>query len=94
MSGGITLATVASYASIAAAAYSVIGGLTQKGPKGPEAPGAPQKPPEAAKAPDANVFKDKNMQAARAGNSSTMLAGLGGVPSSTLNLGRNTLLGA
>lgn len=93
MSGGITLATVASYASIAAAAYSVIGGLTKGGEKAPTLP-EPQKPPEAAKAPDVNVFKDKNQQAARAGNAGTMFTGMGGVPSSTLNLGRNTLLGA
>ena len=90
MSGGISAAALASYATIAASAFSVINGLTNK-PKQPNAPD-PMKPPAETKTPDADVFKARNQQ--QGGMSPTLLTAMGGVPNSTLNLGRNTLLGA
>lgn len=74
------------------AATSIHGAMQAgKGPKAPE----PIKPPEAAKAPDADVFRTRN--AAMGGGpgkaNSTLLSGLGGVPASAINLGKNTLLG-
>lgn len=45
------------------------------------------------KAPDVGAMLSGNKQAAMGGGSSTMLTGPGGVDPTTLNLGRNTLLG-
>lgn len=47
-----------------------------------------------AKAPDAAAMLSANTQAAKGGASSTMLTGPQGVDMSSLNLGKNTLLGA
>lgn len=65
-------------------------------PKTP-APPAPTKPPQAAKAPDTNIYQNRKriMEAGgiglRAG--SPMLTGTSGVPTASLNLGGTTLLG-
>lgn len=84
-----TLVAMGTALSGAAAAYSAITNKPQK----PDAP-ATMKPPVESKTPDSDVFRKQNQQAGRGGNAATMLAPLGGVPNSTLNLGRNTLLGA
>lgn len=47
-----------------------------------------------AKAPDVAAMLSANTQAAKGGASSTMLTGPQGVDMSSLNLGKNTLLGA
>lgn len=47
-----------------------------------------------ARAPDVGAMLAGNQQAAKGGGSSTMLTGPGGVDPSSLNLGRNTLLGS
>lgn len=62
-------------------------------------PPPPIIPPAPEKAPDQDVFKDRNRNQAKqfsamAGNQSTMLSGAGGVATDTLNLGKNTVLGA
>lgn len=56
---------------------------------------APEKPPQASKAPTADVYRQQNAQAAKGAGtpSSTMLTDTGGVADSSLNLGKNTLLG-
>jgi hypothetical protein len=93
MSGGISATTVIAAASAAATIYSAV---SQKGKGG--TPKAPEiaKPPEAAKTPDVDVFKTKNAAAmgGRGSASSTLLTPMGGVPDTSLNLGKNTLLGA
>lgn len=43
---------------------------------------------------DVNALLKANQDAAQAGGSSTMLTGPGGVDPASLNLGKNTLLGA
>lgn len=58
----------------------------------------PEKPPQVAKAPDRKAISDASMMAAMpggpmAGNAGTFLTGPGGVPSGSLELGKNTLLG-
>lgn len=51
--------------------------------------------PQASKAPDVAAFANTNAaNAASQGPGSTLLTGLGGVPNSSLNLGKNQLLGA
>jgi hypothetical protein len=47
-----------------------------------------------AKTPDVGAMLAANQQAAKAGGSSTMLTGPQGVDTSSLNLGKNTLLGS
>lgn len=47
-----------------------------------------------AKSPDTAAIASANEQAAKGGVSSTMLTGVGGVDSSTLSLGKSTLLGS
>lgn len=74
------------------------GGGGGKGAETP-APTAPEKAPQASKTPTTDVFRQNNTPsaAARAGlgatPSDTMLTGPGGVDNSSLNLGKNTLLG-
>lgn len=43
---------------------------------------------------DVNALMKANQEAASAGGSSTMLTGPGGIDTASLNLGKNTLLGA
>lgn len=85
------------YALMAATAVK---SLTQKAPKAPEVKPltAADKPPAKAKAPDRPAIGKANAAAAgpggaMSGNSGTFLTGPSGVDPSTLNLGRNTLLG-
>ena len=47
-----------------------------------------------AKSPDVSAMISANQQSAKAGASGTMLTGPSGIDPSTLNLGKNTLLGA
>lgn len=61
-------------------------------------PPAPIIPPAAEKAPDQDVFKQRNknqaqIASAQAGNSSTLLSGAGGVATDSLTLGKNVVLG-
>lgn len=94
---GIEIATLAAYAATASAALGAISLVAgQKGGGKPPEPGAPIKPPEAAKTPDADVFRSKNQARGVGGDATggTMLTPLGGVPATSLNLGKNTLLGA
>lgn len=62
---------------------------------GPEMPKVEQQPEkQAATAPDANVYRKKNANAAGImGPGSTLLSGLTGVSDSMLQLGKHTLLG-
>lgn len=74
------------------------GGLFGGAPDIPEPP-PPVPPPQAEKAPDQDVFKQRNKNqaqqyAAMAGNKSTLLSGAGGVATDSQNLGKNSLLGA
>jgi hypothetical protein len=86
----------------AASAASAIKSLTTKAPKvqAPEVQPLTQadKPPAAAKTPERPAISKANVAAAgpggtMAGNSGTFLTGPSGVDSSTLNLGKHTLLG-
>lgn len=88
---GLETATLTAIATGIGAAGSIITGLANK-PK--QQAVDPLKPPVESKTPDANVFKDKNAIQGRGGAASTLLAPMGGVPNTSLNLGRNTLLGA
>lgn len=79
-----------------ASAASSVKSLTTKSPKAtvPE----PEKPPQATKAPSREPMLAANTMAASpagamSGNSGTFLTGPSGVDPSSLNLGRNTLLG-
>lgn len=61
--------------------------------------GEAEKPKQPTKEPDVQAIQTKNALAAAAGgqlagNSSTLLTGASGVGSSSLGLGRNTLLGS
>ena len=63
------------------------------------APPPPEPPKQPEKAPDQDVFKQRNQNQAQqfasmAGNQSTLLSGTGGVASSSQNLGKSTLLGS
>lgn len=75
------------------------GGGSAKGGQAVQQATAPEKPPQASKTPTTDVFRQNNTPsaAARAGMgatpSDTMLTGPSGVDNSTLNLGKNTLLG-
>lgn len=89
---GMDPATLTAVATAVGAAGSVVTGIMNAPKK--QSAGEPIKPPVEAKAPVADVFKEKNQGAARGGPSSTLLTALGGVPNTSLNLGRNTLLGA
>lgn len=75
--------------------YEGGGGKSQSAPAAP-APPAP--PPEPAKAPDADMVKSKNKArmtaGADAGVNSTLLTGPDGVDPNSLELGKNSLLGA
>lgn len=71
--------------------------LAPKPPKAaePAAPPAPVAPPQASTAPVAATYEAANANAAlSAGPSSTLLTGPSGVSSDSLDLGKNTLLGA
>ena len=76
---------------------ALLGKAVSSKPKMPALP-APEKPPQATKAPDRQAVVAGNAAAAGpggalAGNSSTFLTGPAGIDPSTLNLGKNTLLG-
>jgi hypothetical protein len=86
------LSVLSAYGTGLGALSSIAGGVMNR-PK-QQNPGGPAKPPTPSHAPVADVFKEKNQGAARGGPSSTLLTAMGGVPNSSLNLGRNTLLGA
>jgi hypothetical protein len=79
----------------AASAASAIKSLTTKAPKAPtiQPLTAADKPPAAAKTPDRPMISKANAAAGAGGPSSTFLTGPSGVDPSTLNLGKNTLLG-
>ena len=93
----VTVAAALTYAGYAATAYTLYNAATSSGKSGgggaalqsPTAPPASQ----AAKTPEANVFK-----AARGGSigtgDPTLLSGPGGVDNSSLTLGKATLLGS
>lgn len=80
--------------ALGAAAAGVAGAAATKA-LGPKPPGVPDpiKPPQQSVAPDRGGFLAGNSGAGRLGNASTFLTGAGGIDSSVLNLGRNTLLG-
>lgn len=58
-----------------------------------EAAAAANKPPQAAKSPDLAAISAMNAKAGGQGNGSTFLTGAQGIDPSSLNLGRNSLLG-
>ena len=62
-------------------------------PKPPD-PLAPPPPPQAPKAPDIQAIRRDQKERTAGGYGSTLLTGMGGVAPGSLNLGRNTLLGA
>lgn len=99
---GASSASVGALATgLGAAGVGILGShiAKQLAPKTP-APtiATPEKPPQATKAPDRTAMLAANasaaMPGAMRGNSSTFLSGTGGIDMSTLNLGRNTLLGS
>lgn len=95
------LGALAGGASAAAGVYSAVEGrksakeankLQQQALQ--QAEDAANKPkPQGPKAPDRPVIAAANMAANSKGNASTFLTGPGGVDPSSLNLGKNTLLG-
>lgn len=97
---GASSASVGALATgLGAAGVGILGShiAKQLAPKTPTIP-TPEKPPQATKAPDRTAMLAANasaaMPGAMRGNSSTFLSGTGGIEMSTLNLGRNTLLGS
>ena len=107
MSGAIAAGALAgAYAGIGGAgilaggALGALGGAALKSmaPKAPkaQAPAAPPTPPQAAKVPDEQVRRATAAAATGMGGGqpSTMLTGANGVGAGSLNLGKNTLLGA
>ena len=94
-----TAAGVSAVATLAGTAMAA-SKLMKGAPKAPEVKPltAADKPPAQAKAPDRPAISKANATAAgpggaMSGNSGTFLTGPSGVDPSTLNLGRNTLLG-
>jgi hypothetical protein len=87
-----TIKTIAAFAAAAGGAASLYSAV-QGPPKSPSVP-SPVAPPQESKTPDVDVFKERNKGRAGSTGAGTMLAGLGGVQPGTLNLGKNTLLGA
>lgn len=84
-------AVYAAYASLALAANQAY-----ENSGGQQMPGAPEPEPEkqAGQAPDANVYRKKNANAAGVlGPGRTLLTGLTGVSDDMLSLGKHTLLG-
>lgn len=106
MSGGISATTVLAAAAAAGTAYSVYSGERAAG----EQKTAMRKADAAAKTqadladqatnktnakkPDVGAMLSANQAAAKAGGSGTMLTGPTGVDPASLQLGKNTLLGA
>jgi len=105
MSGAVTLSTVATVATIASAAYSIYS--NEKAAKAQraaqdQARAAAERQAAAAeqsfnranqKRPDVSAILSAASQAARGGESSTMLTGSQGISPNMLSLGKNTLLG-
>lgn len=97
---GIETAALLSYAATAAqvvgAAATAYGAYESSKAKAPKinVP-APEKPPQqqTTKSADRSAAAGVNAAMGLTGNSGTFLTGPGGVASSTLNLGKNTLLG-
>lgn len=76
---------------------SLVGSIISGGKKDSSAPAAtePAKAPAPSVAADSSLYKAANTASATSqGPSSTLLTGLGGVPNSSLNLGKNVVLGA
>lgn len=99
MSGAISASTLAMMGMAAAGGMAVASMMAPKAPKAniptPEAPPAAKQPAATA---DRNSAVTANATAAlpggaMAGNSGTFLTGAGGIDPSSLNLGKNTLLG-
>lgn len=98
-------ASAGTAAALATATGALGGGLLAGkvlSPKQPDTPASvaqpPEKPPAPAKQPDRQALDGANAAAGLpggplAGNASTFLTGPGGVPTGSLDLGRNTLLG-
>ncbi|HSV48352.1 MAG TPA: hypothetical protein VLJ58_21365 [Ramlibacter sp.] len=85
-------------AAVAGTAITAYTALNQPKPPGVKQLTAADKPPAAAKAPSRPATSTANAAAAgpggaMSGNSGTFLTGPSGVDPSTLNLGKNTLLG-
>lgn len=85
---------------VTAVAGSVVSSFLAPKPKDQAAQAAPTAPaevkaaPQASQAPDVAQLTKTNATAASVqGPSSTLLTGIGGVPNSSLNLGKNTALG-
>lgn len=93
MSGAVSLSTVA-WAAAAAAGVSILTAPKQSTPKVQ----APEAPPQVAQAPDQTAQRTSTGAAGPLGagtqTAGTMLTGAAGVPTSSLNLGKNTLLGS
>jgi len=100
MSGAISATTVFAAISAAATVYGTI--QSAKAAKKAAGSGAPQiqqsAAPQASRAPDVAAYSAKNARAAimgpSAGAASTLLTGAGGIDPTSLNLGKNTLLGS
>lgn len=96
MSGGISMGSL-----LAAAAVGIVASraLAPKAPQAPQMPAAPAAPPQQSKMPEQQAARAGGGGAASYGNAmagplATMASGLNGVAPGTLNLGKNTLLGA
>lgn len=77
----------------AASLIGLMGGKQQQQSAAPQA-STPAAIPQASVAPDSAAFAKNNAaSAAASGQGSTLLTGLAGVPNSSLNLGKNQVLG-
>lgn len=101
LGAGASAATVGAVATGVGALGAGMAASAIMKPKMPSAAAipTPQAPPQTTKAADRTVMLATNAAASRAagafsGNSSTFLTGAGGIGASSLNLGRNTLLGS
>lgn len=94
MSGAVSASTIA-MVGLAAAGGMLASTMLSPKPKMPNVP-APEKPPNASKAPEMQGVRRQNAGAelGPAGVNNTLLTGPGGVGNDSLNLGKNTLLGA
>jgi hypothetical protein len=93
MSGGITAGTLLTAAAVGVGTMAVMKSMQPDVPK-PKA-ATPQTPPQAAQVPEQRAMRSSQDVGAAGGPgaASTMLTGSSGIDASTLNLGKNTLLG-